>query len=53
MENAGFLLAAYGIIWAFLFGYLLVVMSRQKRLSREIELLKQMLKDREPSRQGD
>ena len=39
MENSGYLFAAFGIIWAVVFAYILVLMNRQKRLKREIEKL--------------
>ncbi|MFC1942293.1 CcmD family protein [Chloroflexota bacterium] len=41
MENAGFLFAAFSIIWAFVFVYVLVLVNRQKKLKREIDLLKE------------
>ena len=37
MQNAGFLFAAYSIIWALLFGYVLVLLGRQRRLRGELE----------------
>jgi CcmD family protein len=40
MENAGYLLAAYTFIWAIVFGYVLFMQRKQKRLHRQIELLK-------------
>ncbi len=40
MENASFLLAAFAIIWALVFGYVLLLLNRQQRLNREIESLK-------------
>jgi CcmD family protein len=40
MENAGYLLAAYTFIWAIVFGYILFMQRKQKRLQRQIELLK-------------
>ena len=39
MENSGYLFAAFGVIWAVVFGYILVLMNRQKKLKREIEKL--------------
>ncbi len=32
MENAGYLFAAFAIIWVVLFGYILVLSRRQKKL---------------------
>ena len=42
MENAGYLFAAYAIVWVVLFGYIFILIQRQKRLRREIDLLKEM-----------
>ncbi len=41
MENAGYLLAAFLIMWAGLLGYLFMLGRRQASLRREIELLKE------------
>lgn len=43
MENAGYLLAAFAIVWAVVFGYVLILLNRQKRLQREIDSLKRSL----------
>ncbi len=40
MENAGYLFAAFAIVWAVVFGYVLYLLNRQRRLRREIESLK-------------
>jgi CcmD family protein len=40
MENAGYLLAAFIIIWAVVFGYIIFMQLKQRKLGREIELLK-------------
>ena len=47
MENAGYLFAAFTIVWALFFGYLLLLSNRQKKLHREIESLKEAYKERE------
>jgi CcmD family protein len=39
MENLGYLLAAYSIIWAVVFGYILFLQRKQRRLQRQIDLL--------------
>ena len=39
MENLGYLFAAFAVIWAIVFGYILVLMNRQKKLKRDIEKL--------------
>jgi len=46
MENAGYLFAAYTIIWVVLFGYVLLLLSRQRKLRREIDSLKEVLRDK-------
>lgn len=46
MENAGYLLTAFAIVWAGLFGYVVLLVRRQARLKREIETLKGMLKEK-------
>ena len=47
MENAGYLLAAFAIIWALVFGYVLLLFNTQRRLRREINSLKEALKEKE------
>jgi len=47
MENAGFLFAAFGIGWAVVFGYVLLLINRQQKLRREIDSLKEALKEKE------
>lgn len=44
MEHASYLFAAFAIVWVVLFGYIFILSQRQKKLRREIELLKEMLK---------
>jgi len=41
-----FLFAGYGAFWAILFGYLGMIFSRQRRLMREINELRQELSSR-------
>ena len=47
MENAGYLLAAFAIIWAVVFGYILLLFNRQRSLRREINSLREALKEKE------
>lgn len=47
MENLGYLLAAFGIVWAVLFGYLLLLFNGQRRLRREIDALKEAAKEKQ------
>jgi len=46
MENAGYLLAAFSIIWALLFGFLLLSFNRQRALRREIDSLREAFKEK-------
>ncbi len=46
MENAGYLFAAFTIIWALVFGYIFFLFHRQKKLRQEISSLKEALKER-------
>jgi CcmD family protein len=43
LENAIYLLAAYTVIWAFIFGYVLVMQRRQSRLQRQLTELQEHL----------
>ena len=45
MENAGYMLAAFAIVWAVIFGYVLVLFNRQRKLQREIDSLKETLEE--------
>jgi len=46
MENGGYLFAAFAIVWALLFAYIFRLAIRQRKLKREIESLKELLKDK-------
>jgi len=46
MENIGYLLAAYTVIWAVVFGYVLVMQRKQRRLQRQLDRLQESI---EPS----
>ena len=43
MENAGYLFAAYTTIWALVFGFVLSLYLKQRKLQRDIDLLKENL----------
>ncbi|MEE8413017.1 MAG: CcmD family protein [Dehalococcoidales bacterium] len=45
MENGGFIFSAFGIVWAVVFGYVLILLSKQRQLKREIDSLKETLKE--------
>jgi len=46
MENAGYFFAAFALIWAAVFGYVLYLFNRQRKLRWEIESLKEAFKER-------
>jgi len=39
MENLGYLLAAYTVIWAVVFGYVFLMQRRQRQLQRQLDKL--------------
>jgi CcmD family protein len=43
MENLGYLLAAYTIIWAVVFGYVLFMQRKQRSLQRQIDMLQESM----------
>jgi len=47
MENAEFLFAAFAIVWVLLFGFVLLLFNRQRKLRGEINTLRESLKDRD------
>ncbi len=46
MENAGYLFAAFAIAWAVVFGYVVVLFNREKKLERDIQSLRESLKQK-------
>ena len=46
MENVGYLLAAFTIVLAVVFGYILLLSNRQRGLQREIDSLKEAFKEK-------
>lgn len=46
MENASYLLAAFTIVWVVLFGYVLILLNKQKKLQQEINSLKETLTEK-------
>ena len=47
MENLGYIFAAYTVIWAVIFGYLLFMRLKQRRLQHQIDLLRESVNKRE------
>ena len=41
MENAGYLLAAFIVIWVVVFGYVGFMQRKQRKLQRQIDLLQE------------
>lgn len=41
MQNLGYFLAAFIVVWALVFGYVLWLFARQGKLRQEIESLKE------------
>jgi CcmD family protein len=41
MENLGYLLAAYTVIWTVIFGYVLFMQRKQRSLQRQIKRLQE------------
>ena len=50
MQDTGYILAAYTVIWVVLLGFVLAMVNRQAKLRREMERLKELVKDKESSR---
>ncbi len=46
MENAGYLFAAFAVVWVVVFGYILLLLNRLRRLRREIDSLKEAMKEK-------
>ncbi|MFC2010924.1 CcmD family protein [Chloroflexota bacterium] len=46
MENANYLFAAYSLAWAFVFGYVLLLINRQRVLQRKIDSLRELLEEK-------
>ena len=41
MDNAGYIFAAYSIVWAVIFGYVFFIHMRHRKLQRELDSLKE------------
>ena len=46
MEKLGYLFAIYTIVWAVLFGYVWVLLLRQKQIRKELESIKALLREK-------
>ena len=45
MENGIYLFGAYALVWAAVFGFIAMLIARQKTLNREIKSLEASLKE--------
>ena len=41
MENAGYIFAAFAIIWAVLFGYVIYLVNKQSKINRQIKAIEE------------
>ena len=41
MENAGYFFAAFAVIWAVLFGYVLYLVNKQSKINRQIKTIEE------------
>jgi CcmD family protein len=46
MEYLGYLFAAYSVVWAVVFGYVLYMQRKQRRLQRQLDMLLEALDGR-------
>lgn len=46
MENASYLFGAFTIIWALVFAYVLSLIKKQGKIKKEIESLKETIKEK-------
>jgi CcmD family protein len=47
MQNGPYLFAAYSIVWAVVFGYILFLFTKQQHLNKEIKALKEEIKEKQ------
>ena len=52
MENAGYLLAAFAVIWALVFGYVVMMQRKQRQLQRQIKQLQESLEKSKTDKQS-
>ena len=49
MENSGFLFAAYTVIWAVVFGYVIFLVRKQAGLRRRLDSIKEEMRKKQGS----
>ena len=47
MQNGGYLFAAFAIVWVVVFGYVLFMFNKQRKLHRELNSLKEEFKQKQ------
>ncbi len=47
MENANYFFAAFAAIWAAVFGYVIFLHRRQRKLEQEVDLLQEMVDEKD------
>ncbi len=52
MDNLGYLVAAYTILWIAISGYIFSLSRRQRQLQREIDSLKERMRETEEDQEG-
>ncbi|MFH1429608.1 MAG: CcmD family protein [Candidatus Margulisiibacteriota bacterium] len=50
MENAGYLFAAFAIVWVIIFAYIFILHNKQRSLSRRIETLRAASEEKKAGR---
>jgi CcmD family protein len=46
MDNLSYLCAAFSVVWVGLFAYILLIVQRQRSIRRDIDWLKETLKNK-------
>ena len=48
INNIGYVVAAFAVVWLGLFIYIFAIMQRERKLRRDIEILKAEIKEKSP-----
>ncbi len=49
MENAGYLFAAYALVWITVFGFVIALLNKQRKLGQDLKSLNASLTENGPS----
>jgi CcmD family protein len=52
MDNLGYLFALYSIVWLVVFIYSFVMINNQKKLHKQIQALKELMKEKESGKES-